>query len=280
VLSPKYRSARAVSTPTSGYLAACKAVTLVYHAGFCVLSQRLVFLRAPAPSLPCLHGSVPPAPRRMDGETASATSATGYAAPEPARVARHWLVLAVALLFTLAAGRAVEDAGRPVHGPPVARTGARVLSIVGWGLARLCAVFKQPCPWPPTCFRPERLPPPSPRLAITYHAPGPLSGPLPQLGGEELGFGQDAGSKAPLAPPGPLSRPSPQPGGKELVKQQDARPSSPFPQIGGKGPGDRGPGRRGEELAKQQDIRASSPCPQFGGRQPSPLAGSGTGAGG
>jgi len=93
---------------------------------------------------------------------------------EPTRVARHWLVLAVASLWVLAAGTAAEDAGRPASdGPPAPRTGQRPVSVFQRGLARLRAVFAQRCAWPPLRFVPERLPLPSTAIAITYHAPGP-----------------------------------------------------------------------------------------------------------
>jgi hypothetical protein len=92
---------------------------------------------------------------------------------EPTRVARHWLVLAVASLWVLAAGTAVEDAGRSCPGPPPARTGRRPLSVFQHGLARLRAVFAQRCAWPPLRFVPERLPVPGPHITITYHTPGP-----------------------------------------------------------------------------------------------------------
>jgi hypothetical protein len=64
----------------------------------------------------------------------------------PARVARHWLVVAVATLWTLAYGTRVEEAawlGRPperLHDPPAVgfRTGSarRVLSVLQHGWAR------------------------------------------------------------------------------------------------------------------------------------------------
>ena len=92
---------------------------------------------------------------------------------DPARVARHWLVLAVASLWVLAAGTAAEDAGRTTTGPPPARTGQRSVSVFQQGLARLRAVFAQRCPWPPLRLLPERLPVPSPAITFTYHAPGP-----------------------------------------------------------------------------------------------------------
>src|SRR5579884_3522611 len=75
--------------------------------------------------------------------------------------------------------------------------------------------------------------------------PGPLSRPSPQSGGKALAKQQDGAFQAPLATArGPRSRPLPQTGGEELGFGQDARPSSPFPQLGGKGLGDRGRGSR------------------------------------
>jgi hypothetical protein len=91
----------------------------------------------------------------------------------PTRVARHWLVLAVASLWVLVAGTLVEDAGRACPGPPPARTGRRPLSVFQHGLARLRAVFAQRCAWPPLRFVPECLPVPGPHITITYHTPGP-----------------------------------------------------------------------------------------------------------
>jgi hypothetical protein len=93
---------------------------------------------------------------------------------EPLRVARHWLVLAVASLWVLAAGTAAEDAAYPPgDGPPPPRTGQRAVSIFQLGIALLRAVFSQREAWPPLRFVPERLPLPPPDVVITYHAPGP-----------------------------------------------------------------------------------------------------------
>lgn len=92
---------------------------------------------------------------------------------EPARVARHWLALALAMIWVLAAGTAAEDADRPDTGPPAPRSGTRLLSVFQRGLARLRAVFANRRPWPPLRFVPEPWPRPGPALSITYHAPGP-----------------------------------------------------------------------------------------------------------
>ncbi|MHB8574329.1 MAG: transposase [Dehalococcoidia bacterium] len=90
------------------------------------------------------------------------------------RVARHWLVLAVATLWVLAAGTAREDALRPDgEVPPQARTGKRLVSVFQLGLAALRAVFARRCRWPKLRFIPELWPTPGPDLEITYYAPGP-----------------------------------------------------------------------------------------------------------
>lgn len=85
---------------------------------------------------------------------------------DPARVARHWLVLAVATLWTLATGTRVEDAARLGRDParvrvavppphPVARTTsvfARSLARLRWQLLRVRRLWTRiwlwPEPWP------------------------------------------------------------------------------------------------------------------------------------
>jgi hypothetical protein len=89
---------------------------------------------------------------------------------DPVRVARHWLVLAVATLLTLAAGTAVEDAGHDPTAPPVARTGQRRVSVFQLGLSKLHAVLRGECAWPVLQLWPEQWPTPPPDLVITYHA--------------------------------------------------------------------------------------------------------------
>jgi hypothetical protein len=95
-----------------------------------------------------------------------------------ARVERHWLVLAVATLVTLAYGTRVEDA--ETHGvapatlrtprPLPPRTRGRTTSIFArgwaWLRARLSAGRRL---WQGLWLRPSPLPEPSPHLVITYH---------------------------------------------------------------------------------------------------------------
>jgi DDE family transposase len=93
---------------------------------------------------------------------------------DPTRVARHWLVLAVASIWVLAAGTAAEEAEHPSGSdPPPPRTGKRLVSVFQRGLVVLRAVLAQRRAWPPIRFVPERFPDPGPTLTITYHAPGP-----------------------------------------------------------------------------------------------------------
>lgn len=92
---------------------------------------------------------------------------------DPRRASRHWLVLAVATLYTLAAGTAVEDAGHCPTAPPLPRTGQRRVSVFQLGLAKLHAVFRGDCPWPDLALWPERWPSAPPDLPITYHATPP-----------------------------------------------------------------------------------------------------------
>jgi hypothetical protein len=94
---------------------------------------------------------------------------------DPTRVARHWLVLAVASLWVLAAGSAAEDAGQPLQGPPLARTGQRPVSVFQRGLAALLNSFLAHRPVLTLWLRPERWPVPASDLQITYHTPPPRS---------------------------------------------------------------------------------------------------------
>jgi hypothetical protein len=97
----------------------------------------------------------------------------------PDRVARHWLVLAVATLVTLAAGTRVEDAElagmAPAHlrraHPIPAAAGHRRISVFRRGLAwlrvRLLRGHRRWRLW----LRPQALPDPSPGLVIVAHVP-------------------------------------------------------------------------------------------------------------
>jgi len=91
----------------------------------------------------------------------------------PSRVSRHWLVLAVATLLTLAAGTTVEDAGHSAGVPPAARTGLRPVSVFQLGLAKLQALFRGDGAWPALALWPEPWPVPPPTLVITYHPTPP-----------------------------------------------------------------------------------------------------------
>lgn len=92
---------------------------------------------------------------------------------DPTRVARHWLVLAVASLWVLAAGTTAEDAGRLAAGPPLARTAQRPVSLFQRGLAVLLNRFLGHCPLPSLALLPERWPVPAHDLQLTYHRPPP-----------------------------------------------------------------------------------------------------------
>jgi hypothetical protein len=102
----------------------------------------------------------------------------------PDRVARHWLVLAVATVVTLATGTRVEDAEwagvAPAHlrrsrqlPPDPAR---RVSSVFARGLAWLrLRLLRGQRPWR-LWLRPQALPAPAPHLVIIHHVP-PLAEP-------------------------------------------------------------------------------------------------------
>jgi hypothetical protein len=95
------------------------------------------------------------------------------------RVARHWLVLAVATLVTLAYGTRVEDAEaagvapaalrapRPLPPDPTRRTS----SVFARGLPWLVVHLLRGCPlWRRLWLLPHALPTPSADLMVTYHA--------------------------------------------------------------------------------------------------------------
>ena len=100
------------------------------------------------------------------------------------RVARHWLVLAVATLLNEAYGTRVEDAALAGVAPANLRTPPacpvdptrRHTSVFARGLAWLRASLGRRAPlWRRLWLRPQPLPDPSPDLAITYH-----QSPLPE----------------------------------------------------------------------------------------------------
>src|SRR3954454_22705020 len=94
-----------------------------------------------------------------------------------ARVARHWLVLAVASLWVLASGTRVEDAqerGLPparLRAPPAPRAGARPrrISLVRLGVQWLLPLLARGRLWRRLWLAPEPWPQPPPGLAITIH---------------------------------------------------------------------------------------------------------------
>lgn len=99
---------------------------------------------------------------------------------DPVRVARHWLVLALAMLWTLAVGTRVEDAaavGRPpprLYRPPTSvrpLRGGRRVSVFAQGAPRLRRQLLSGRLWTNLWLTPEAWPTPLPRLQITYHRP-------------------------------------------------------------------------------------------------------------
>jgi hypothetical protein len=99
---------------------------------------------------------------------------------DPARVARHWLVLAVASPWALAHGTRVEDAherGLPparLRTPPAPRAGARPrrISLVRLGIQWLRHLLAHGRLWHRLWLAPEPWPQPPPGLAITVHGQG------------------------------------------------------------------------------------------------------------
>ncbi len=113
---------------------------------------------------------------------------------DPARVSRHWLVLSVATLLTLAYGTRVEDANdrriapsnlrTPPKACPVLDTGAlaptrrnpwrrprRTVSVIRHGIDWLKRLLLRGRLWRRVWLHPEPWPEPKPNLEITYHAP-------------------------------------------------------------------------------------------------------------
>ena len=97
---------------------------------------------------------------------------------EAERVARHWLVLAVATLLNEAYGTRVEDADLVGVAPPNLRTPPTVpvdptrrpTSVFRRGLAWLRDGLGRRAPlWRRLWLRPQPLPTPAPDLVITYH---------------------------------------------------------------------------------------------------------------
>ena len=110
---------------------------------------------------------------------------------DPARVSRHWLVLSVATLLTLAYGTRVEDANdrrvapgnlrrppkalapkalAPTHLNPWRRPG-RTVSVIRHGIDWLRRLLLPGRLWRRVWLLPEPWPEPKPNLEITRHAP-------------------------------------------------------------------------------------------------------------
>jgi hypothetical protein len=96
---------------------------------------------------------------------------------DPARVARHWLVLAVATLYALAYGTRAEDAAwvgvppaRVRTAPPPRPPRPRVVSVFHQGLSWLGHQFGRGRLWRCLWLAPEPWPTPPLALQIAYHA--------------------------------------------------------------------------------------------------------------
>lgn len=95
---------------------------------------------------------------------------------DPDRVARHWLVLAVASLWVAAYGTRAEDAAAlhrhpaHLHTPPTVALPRRSLSLFQRGLSVLTTLLPARRVWRRLWLRPEPWPPTPPTLQVVYHA--------------------------------------------------------------------------------------------------------------
>ena len=105
---------------------------------------------------------------------------------DPARISRHWFVLPVATLLTLAYGTRVEDAHdrrlapgslrappkalAPTHRSSREKPG-RIVSVIRYGIAWLRRLLHRGRFWSRVWLLPEPWPEPKPDLEITRHAP-------------------------------------------------------------------------------------------------------------
>jgi hypothetical protein len=99
---------------------------------------------------------------------------------DPDRVARHWLVLAVATLWVLAYGTRAEDAACAGVAPAHLRTAptppppdyVRTLSVFVRGLGQLrWQVLRMRRLWTRLWLTPQAWPTPAPAIIVTYHLP-------------------------------------------------------------------------------------------------------------
>jgi hypothetical protein len=96
---------------------------------------------------------------------------------DPRRVARHWLVLAVCSLWTLAHGTRCEQAQRAGVPPARLRTPValdasgrdREVSVLRRGLQQLCALLMRGGPWRRLWLQPEPWPKPPPDIEVFVH---------------------------------------------------------------------------------------------------------------
>ena len=100
---------------------------------------------------------------------------------DPTRVSRHWLVLSVATLLTLAYGTRVEDANDLGRVPSCLRAPPKVLSpsasrprrvtgVLYQGITWLSRLLLKGRLWRRVWLLPEAWPEPSPNLKIIYHS--------------------------------------------------------------------------------------------------------------
>ena len=95
---------------------------------------------------------------------------------DPARVERHWLVLAVATLLTLAFGSRVEDANALKRDPSALRAPPkaapernRLVSVFRLGLSALSRLLTKGRMWRRVWLLPEPWPPPPEGVKVVYH---------------------------------------------------------------------------------------------------------------
>ena len=103
---------------------------------------------------------------------------------DPARVERHWLVLSVATLLTLATGSRVEDANALKRSPSALRSPPkaapernRIASVFRLGMATLSRLLTKGRMWRRVWLLPEPWPPPPDGVKVVYH-PEPQNLPL------------------------------------------------------------------------------------------------------